>query len=137
MFLLLCQTNSNYSLAMLVLFKFLRPRKTISLHLGAVYAQNFRLILKSEDKWGLNKRITRCRKSFLNIFDLTSFLVKNFSLKLKSFSNLCKYVYADTDECKTQDVCSGGTCVNNDGGFLCECPSDTRISADGTYCISK
>ena len=43
---------------------------------------------------------------------------------------------SDKNECDL-GVCSGGTCINNEGGFLCECPEDYKLSIDGTYCIGK
>ena len=34
----------------------------------------------------------------------------------------------DFNECEMlQGLCSGGTCVNTDGSYRCECPKGTKI----------
>ena len=44
---------------------------------------------------------------------------------------------SDIDECANGGACSGGTCINTEGGFECQCPPDWKLSSDGTYCICK
>lgn len=48
---------------------------------------------------------------------------------------LCKYTYADIDECETPDLsnCADeAACINTDGSYRCACLQN--YTGNGTYC---
>lgn len=45
---------------------------------------------------------------------------------------------ADIDECERNPLlCHGGTCLNTDGSFECECPTGYVLSNDASVCQGK
>ncbi len=43
----------------------------------------------------------------------------------------------DIDECQSWDTCSNQICINEKGGFQCECPETHQLSVDGKVCKAK
>jgi hypothetical protein len=42
----------------------------------------------------------------------------------------------DNNEClMNPNLCSDGTCLNTDGGFICQCPENYVLSPDGKKCV--
>ena len=44
---------------------------------------------------------------------------------------------SDKDECKAGGACSGGDCINTEGGFECLCPDGRSLSEDGASCVGR
>lgn len=45
--------------------------------------------------------------------------------------------FTDINECDNPDNCLYGTCVNNQGGYICQCPMGYENNPTGTGCIGK
>ena len=45
--------------------------------------------------------------------------------------------FTDVDECKAGGACSGGNCINTEGGFECQCGDGRSLSDDRTKCVGK
>lgn len=56
--------------------------------------------------------------------------------KPKASFKLSIIIYvSDIDECQTQpNICTGGTCENSPGSYICHCPPGHILSPDGRSC---
>lgn len=50
-------------------------------------------------------------------------------------ANLSLSAPPDIDECERNPMlCRGGTCLNTEGSYECECPAGHSLSADASAC---
>ncbi|MCL4121105.1 UNVERIFIED_CONTAM: hypothetical protein GTU68_033752, partial [Idotea baltica] len=43
----------------------------------------------------------------------------------------------DIDECENPDICQYGTCVNQQGTYVCECPPNYELIESGDGCVDR
>jgi hypothetical protein len=43
--------------------------------------------------------------------------------------------HSDIDECRTENGGCEYRCINNEGGFRCECPPGKQLHSDGKKCV--
>ncbi|KPI97051.1 Fibrillin-1 [Papilio xuthus] len=54
----------------------------------------------------------------------------------KGFAKLDGATCRDLDECMLDaELCAGGTCVNTDGSYRCDCPPGLTLDATGNRCV--
>ena len=46
-------------------------------------------------------------------------------------------ILLDIDECKQDDICKNGRCMNEAGSFKCACDRGFTPSSDGKACLGK
>lgn len=46
-------------------------------------------------------------------------------------------ILLDIDECKQDDICKNGRCMNEEGSFKCACDRGFTPSSDGKACLGK
>ena len=46
-------------------------------------------------------------------------------------------IFIDIDECKQDNICENGRCMNERGSFKCVCDRGFTPSSDGKACVGK
>lgn len=55
---------------------------------------------------------------------------------VNAIMNLKRFSFTDLNECQlNENLCAFGTCINTDGGFICQCPENYVLSPDGKKCV--
>ncbi|XP_037874370.1 fibrillin-1 isoform X2 [Bombyx mori] len=56
----------------------------------------------------------------------------------KGFAKLDGATCRDVDECAlSAELCAGGTCVNTDGSYRCDCPPGLTLDSTGNRCVDR
>lgn len=59
-----------------------------------------------------------------------------YTQTVTSCSDLCSFLFADIDECQRNPLlCRGGTCINTEGSFRCDCPPGHQMAPNISACV--
>ena len=54
-----------------------------------------------------------------------------------NLSRVFTVLFVDIDECKQENICKNGRCMNDPGSFKCVCDRGFTPSSDGKACLGK
>ena len=54
-----------------------------------------------------------------------------------NLSRVLTVIFIDIDECKQDNICKNGRCMNEAGSFKCVCDRGFTASSDGKACLGK